>query len=247
MRWRGLLPRLYAISLLPKRSHAWTLVWRDAQNNSFVPSGSSDYPCTEIANPAGMVFEYDSDGDPTTFYVYSSTNCSGDPSGWAENYQSKPASIFLGSFRIVDRSKTTSPTASSTRSTSTVAMATATSRMEESGGVIAGVIVSSVAGVALIAVLVFYCVRQRQNDFDAAAAPVPARQADSGVAVSMQAQNPIMTQLDEHPWGMKPATVARPKRKVKQVVELAEDSGIIEMSDSHRVNEIDDNSRSVQQ
>lgn len=59
----SILLALYWFSVLPIRSPAWTFVWRDAQNNTHVPSGSSDFPCAEIANLPDMVFEYDADGD----------------------------------------------------------------------------------------------------------------------------------------------------------------------------------------
>ncbi|KAL5361273.1 hypothetical protein BJX96DRAFT_176086 [Aspergillus floccosus] len=261
MRRRHALRALYALSLLPT-TFAWTFVWHNAQNNSFVESGSSDYPCTQVANPEGMAFEYDSEEDPTTIYLYGNNNCAGTPGGQADHYLAKDAGNFIGSFRIVDRTKTASSsvsatptvtstaTASSTQSattgtgsaaqtTSTADAATAEGGSSLSGGAIAGVVVGVVAGVALIAAVVFFLVRRRRRSAAAAAAAgaVGAGSAESGTPTLVQ--SPAMQEYKD-PLKEPPQTQSKPP----QVVELAGDS-LVEMSDSHRVNELEDNSQRI--
>ncbi|CBF90380.1 predicted protein [Aspergillus nidulans FGSC A4] len=241
MRWLSKLLAPYWFSLLPIRSHAWTFVWRDAQNNTHVPSGSSDFPCTEIANPPGMVFEYDADGDFTTFYVYQNTNCSGDPTGWAEHYHSKPASNFLGSFQIVDRRKTQSATASSTSST-------ASGDTPLSGGAIAGAVVGAVAGVALMGALVFVGVRRRNNKpvTTAGSAITSNGPAGSGVVPTLIEVQKDTLQPDERPMKNEWVAVAGSEQKPTRMAELPGDFEAVEMSDSHRVNEIEGTGWSLQ-
>ncbi|KAL4897544.1 hypothetical protein BDV59DRAFT_197835 [Aspergillus ambiguus] len=249
MRWQSPFFALPALFLLFTPSTAWTFVWHNAQNNSFVENGSSDYPCTQIDNPQGMVFEYDSEDDPTTINLYGNSDCSGTPSGQADNYHTKAASDFIGSFLVIDRSKTSSttaaPSATTTQSVKTVtasAGATTTSAADSSsslsGGAIAGVVVGVVAGVALVAALIFFLVRRRKKAAAtaAAAAAVSTESPDVGAAPPppMQVYD---DRLKEPIGGMDQAP--RPMR----VTELPGDSGMVEMSDTHRVNELEDSSR----
>ncbi|KAG2413924.1 hypothetical protein HFD88_003115 [Aspergillus terreus] len=262
MRRLHALLALYALSLLPTTS-AWTFVWHNAQNNSFVESGSSNYPCTQVANPEGMAFEYDSEEDPTTIYLYGNTNCAGTPGGQADHYLAKAAGNFIGSFRIVDRTKSTTATPTSTVTTATTsstpsattgtgsaaqttAAGAATSKGGSalSGGAIAGVVVGVVAGVALIAAVVFFLVRRRRKSAAAAEAG-GAGLAESGAPTLIQ--SPAMQGYKE---ALKepehPVVTNQTQSKPPQVMELAGDS-LVEMSDSHRVNELEDSSRRIHQ
>ncbi|EAU38501.1 predicted protein [Aspergillus terreus NIH2624] len=262
MRRLHTLYALYALSLLPTTS-AWTFVWHNAQNNSFVESGSSNYPCTQVANPEGMAFEYDSEEDPTTIYLYGNTNCAGTPGGQADHYLAKAAGNFIGSFRIVDRTKSTTATPTSTVTTATTSstpsattgtgsaaqttaagVATAEGGSALSGGAIAGVVVGVVAGVAIIAAVVFFLVRRRRKSAAAAEAG-QAGLAESGAPTLIQ--SPAMQGYKE---ALKepehPVVTNQTQSKPPQVMELAGDS-LVEMSDSHRVNELEDSSRRIHQ
>lgn len=262
MRRRHALLTLSALALLTTTTSAWTFVWHNAQNNSFVESGSSDYPCTQVANPEGMAFEYDSEEDPTTIYLYGNNNCAGTPGGQADHYLAKAAGNFIGSFRIIDRTKTSSVSATPTP-TVTMATTSATQSATEgtaqsttsagaatkggsalSGGAIAGVVVGVVAGVALIAAVVFLLVRRRRKGVPAAEAG-GAGPAESGAPTLIP--SPAM-QGYEDPLKKEPPVVANqtPTPKPAPVMELAGDS-LIEMSDTQRVNELEDSSRRIHQ
>ena len=153
----------------------------------------------------------------------------------------KPASNFLGSFRIVDRRKTPSATASSTTST-------ASGDTSLSGGAIAGAVVGAVAGVALMGALVFVGVRRRNNKAvtTASSAITSDGPAGSGVVPTLMEAQKDNPQPDKSPMKNEWVAVAGSEQKPTRMAELPGDFGPVEMSDSHRVNEIEGTGWSLQ-
>jgi len=156
---------LNLLFLLPF-AKSWTLVWRNASDNSFVEHSKTSMPCTKIDNAKGKLFEYDSEDGPFEISLYNNGDCSGTASGWASKLLSKNASSAINSFKV-DSSATTTTIATQTRPTST----SATSDMPSSGpssgsglsgGAIAGIVIGVVAGVAIIGVMLFLIARRRQ-------------------------------------------------------------------------------------
>ncbi|KAF9889884.1 hypothetical protein FE257_006974 [Aspergillus nanangensis] len=238
---------LVLVLLLSPAVHGWSFAWRNANNDTFIEYGTSDFPCKEIANPLGKLYQYDSEGDPCTIYMYGTTDCTGYPNGRALHYHSKFAGLAINSFRVEDREKLSSSSSSSSSSasstTGTSATATVTSPMQEtsvrdsevgkkggsggiSGGGIAGIVVGALAGVALVAALGFFLVRRRRK----AAASVAV---DPGVSSTTQTQTRSMQDDDDGD-----AAFEKDPAAVLRRVELAGDTGMAELSDSRQVNEL---------
>lgn len=254
MGWRNAIVALCALSTALPATHAWTYVWRDPSNSSFVESGSSDFPCTEINNPKGMVYEFDSEGDPVAILMYGNTNCSGRPGGEAWKYYSKPAGNDVRSFKIEDRTKASSSSTSATSMTTTHATtvtatpgpttsAAESSGSSISGGAIAGAVVGGVAGVAIIAALLFFLLRRRKK---AAGSGIPDTMPPPPMSQGHVSSPVDEGQVKKEDIKVEPPTPApAPARAPVRPVELAGDAGVVELSDTHRVTELEDNSRAM--
>lgn len=174
MELKLILLALNALSLF-SLTEAWTLVWRNASDNSFVEHSKSSMSCTKISNAKGKLFEYDSEEGPFEISLYTNSDCSGSASGWASHLLSKNASSAINSFKVVDSSTTTASssmttttTSASTQSASSTATADASSLGSESGsslsgGAIAGIVIGVVSGVAIIGGALFLIGRRRRT------------------------------------------------------------------------------------
>lgn len=166
-----LLLLLNALSLMPL-VEAWTLVWRNASDTSFVEHAKTSMSCTKISNPKGKLFEYDSEEGPFEISLYGNKDCSGVASGWASHMLSKNASAAINSFRV-DSSATTASSPVATTSSSTSIQPAASTTLTDtllpesgsgtglSGGSIAGIVIGVVAGVAIIGGILFFIGRRR--------------------------------------------------------------------------------------
>ncbi|KAJ5692692.1 hypothetical protein N7462_002115 [Penicillium macrosclerotiorum] len=155
-------------------AYGWTFVWRNASDNSFVEHDQQPMSCTKINNGQGELFEWDSEEGPFAISLYSNTDCSGSPSGYATHIFNKNASKSILSFKVDSTastmtsvpSKTSSSTSISTTSTtsqtntSDAAVSSSSSASGLSGGTIAGIIIGVIAGMSIIAGVLFW-LRQR--------------------------------------------------------------------------------------
>ncbi|KAJ5396968.1 hypothetical protein N7509_005081 [Penicillium cosmopolitanum] len=160
MQVKILLLVLNALSLLPL-TEAWTFVWRNASDASFVEHSKSSMSCTKISNPKGKLFEYDSEEGPFEISLYGNSDCSGVAGGWASHFLSKNASAAINSFKVDSSASTTSSMTTTSSSTSTQPATSTTptntsssgsgsgSETRLSGGSIAGIVIGVVAGVAI--------------------------------------------------------------------------------------------------
>ena len=141
---RALLLALNALFLLPSVS-AWTLVWTNGTNATFVEQGTTSKACTQMNNPAGKWFEWDAEKDKVCVYLYDNEECTEPSRGSADSYLAKNASSTIYSYKVE----------------STVPSSSSSSRL--SGGAIAGIVVGVVVGVLLIAALIFFVIRHRRK------------------------------------------------------------------------------------
>ncbi|KAJ5234043.1 uncharacterized protein N7469_005809 [Penicillium citrinum] len=157
---------LNLLFLLPF-AKSWTLVWRNASDNSFVEHSKTSMPCTKIDNAKGKLFEYDSEDGPFEISLYNNGDCSGTASGWASKLLSKNASSAINSFKV-DSTLTTTTISTQTRPASTSATpdmpsSASSSGTRLSGGAIAGIVIGVVAGVAMIVLILFLIARRRRQ------------------------------------------------------------------------------------
>ncbi|KAJ5111538.1 hypothetical protein N7532_002073 [Penicillium argentinense] len=159
-----ILLALNALSTLPQ-AQAWTFVWRNATNNSFVEHSNGAMPCTKVSNPKGMLFEYDSEDQPFAISLFGNSDCSGTAGGYASNYLSKNASTAIDSFKVDSTTTTTATSSSSVQPTTSAAEAAASSQSgsDMSGGTIAGIVIGVVVGVVIIGGMLFFLGRRRQK------------------------------------------------------------------------------------
>lgn len=165
---------LIAISLLPL-AEAWTLVWRNSSDASFVEHSKTSMPCTGISNAKGKLFEYDSEEGPYEISLYGTSDCSGPASGWASHMLSKNASAAINSFKVDSSATTTSSSLTTTSSSTSTQPATGTAATSTSssgsvsgpetglsGGTIAGIVIGVIAGVAIIGGILFFIGQRRR-------------------------------------------------------------------------------------
>lgn len=256
-----ILLALQVLSVLPS-AYAWTFVWRNASDNSFVEHDQQPMSCTQINNAQGELFEWDSEDGPFAISLYANTDCSGPPGGYATHIFNKNASKPILSFKV-DSTATTTTSASSTSTTSTsssssssttqtpTAAATTVSPSSYpsspsgtalSGGAIAGIVIGVVAGVAIIGGLLFFMGRQKRLK--------PKPRPDPGMGYSDPSYgSPSSYTL---PSSLGPGLAALDGQKPPQarsapgsgtgparVVELEGDTTAAELSNTHVVNELE--------
>lgn len=208
---------LNAPLLLPSVS-AWSLVWTDAKSLSFVEHGSSSKPCTPINNPKGKHFEWDSEQDPVSVFLYGNAHCTGTAAGWAEHLLDKNASVPILSYKV--------DTTDSSSSSSSL-----------SGGAIAGIVIGVVVGVILIgAALYLVGWRRKLNTHTGAHAgcvPPPCK-SPTNLGPGDSIFDPKASTL---PYALRPASTSI------RLGELQGDASVAELGDSARVNELEGRGR----
>lgn len=145
-------------------------IWRNATNDSFVEHSGNVKLCTKINNPKGMLFEYDSEGDPFAISLYGNGNCSGSPTGYAAQYLSKNTSSAIHSYKIdslatdsSDISITTSPSPTQVTESPTGATVWLRYRSELTGGEIAEIVIGAIVGATIVGGIIFFLARNRQK------------------------------------------------------------------------------------
>ncbi|KAA8642875.1 hypothetical protein EYZ11_007799 [Aspergillus tanneri] len=92
---------LYAISLLPS-AYAWKFTWRDADGNQSVASGEGPHACIKVDHAKGQVFDMSGEGEKgINMLMFTTSDCSGRPSGMATQSFTKKASVDIKGFKVV--------------------------------------------------------------------------------------------------------------------------------------------------
>ncbi|KAJ5153461.1 uncharacterized protein N7482_009939 [Penicillium canariense] len=249
---------LHVLSVL-QPAYGWTFVWRNASNDSFVEHDQQPKSCTQINNAQGELFEWDSEEGPFAISLYSNTDCSGPPGGYATHIFNKNASKPILSFKV-DSTATTTTSTSSTRTTSTsassasaatqtptnnTAAASASASSSSSGlssGAIAGIVIGVVAGVAIIGGLLFFMGRRKRQRAPPVAGPSMAYTDPSygspssyTTPASLGSGLTAVTAQKAAPTRSAPGSATGPVR----LVELQGDTTAAELSNTHVVTELE--------
>jgi len=223
----------------------WYFTWTDPSNNTHSESDSAPSMCIEIDNPLGKYFDW-SASDGWCIEFWENTNCTGNP-GAGHTCQSWPWRAnaqyhHLRAFRVIanssDTTVSTSTSLSSTSTSTSASVNTTTSSPTDdtessstenyggdslSGGPIAGIVVGVVAGVAMLAVAVWFFLicRRRQK---ASIQPGPVGTSDTA-------------SHGTHPPGT--TTFAEQHDKLRETpTELMGNNMVAELSDTHRIAEL---------
>lgn len=259
-----LLNTLLVVLLLPLTS-AWVFTYRNGSNyaTSF-DDARNNKSCTKIDNPAGSKFEWEPQGGPWCLHLYTDTNCTlggGHTCRGIDWY--KESSKDLHSFEVQhqppgyeDPTKQTSSTTSRVPATVTVtstdpptaAPVAASGRKALSGGGIAGVVIGVLAGVALFAALGFFLGKRagrRQGGESAAAAVAAAAGGMQNGGGSADEPKPATSPASQTQ-ALSPDSPVSGEQTYRppgsRMVELVGNNGTSELSDTHRVMELDGSS-----
>ncbi|KAE8377985.1 hypothetical protein BDV26DRAFT_200061 [Aspergillus bertholletiae] len=251
-------------------TNAWTLTWRN-ETGAFIVDGDSVRNCTRIYHEKGLEFSFNPEGkwclkfwDEATCQTQIGKTCEG--RRWQQIasknltafnvYAMPPADISANGMASTSTTSTSSASSTSTMTTTTSATTSATPtetpQTEEggtslSGGAIAGIVVGSVAGVAILAALFFFWGRRKRNAAAlASTGTAPAsgpeeRPLPEPVDPSKSAMSETQTSVSSpHPYGY-PASethkVELPGEKVG--AELSSSRQLVEMGNSTILAEMD--------
>ncbi|KAL4922006.1 hypothetical protein BDW62DRAFT_172854 [Aspergillus aurantiobrunneus] len=179
------LRSLLLLASLLRQTHSWTLSWTGPDKDVLVEPGKWDglsHPCKAINNPKDAYFEFDSEGDPVTIFLYPTNDCSGSPSGEASHRLDGNASRAILSYEVVDKSESSSTSSTSTSTTTstqtetntptaTPTETTPTSTPSDdsssggsiSAGAIGGLTAGIVVGAALIGAAILFARRRYKS------------------------------------------------------------------------------------
>jgi hypothetical protein len=207
-----LLTLILTLSLPLKPVSAWTFIWHNATNASFIEHGTSSQPCKAIDHAQGHEFSWDPDDSiGYCLSLFRDDKCASQ-AGYTCAAWDKNASLTLLSFDVEVQGVSSSlASASSTSTLSSVSLATSsitsgttttpTSSQSSnavppqqsnsshlSGGAIAGITIGCVVGVSAIAGLLWFFYSRKHaggNPPSAPPAPPPPQGAPDGtVAMS---------------------------------------------------------------
>ena len=212
---------LNALLFLPPIS-AWTLVWTNGTNSTFVQQGTSSKVCTSIDNPKGKYFEWDGENSRVYVTLYGNGECSDPSGGWAQKWLAKNATDTIQSFKVDSMDSPSHSPSSSLLS----------------GGAIAGIVVGVVATVVIFAAIIFFVVRRRrQSTYTRPEDVVPTAHA-----------SPTPLNLRETAGSKKKsaelASLDSTHAPIRHAELQTQGSTIVELDNSNRINELEAHSRS---
>ncbi|PLB53561.1 hypothetical protein P170DRAFT_463211 [Aspergillus steynii IBT 23096] len=228
---------------------SWVFGWTNSSGETQFESGvETEYrPCTQIHQAKGELVDWDSEEQPVCWQIYRDVDCK-NSGGHACHMLSKNASDDFAAFSVYPRDP--SATATSTFTTTRTAAASTTNEQAYttsptsstanssakgpgpskrlSGGAIAGVVIGGLIGVAIVAALVYRLARRRKLSVTVNETMKP--HSDPSSATSETSEPYI-----------EPSTPAASPviHSTQPTVELEADSPPVEMSDSHRVVELE--------
>ncbi|KAH8424468.1 EGFR-like transmembrane domain-containing protein [Aspergillus melleus] len=245
---------IYTLFSILSPVSGWAFGWTNSSGNTQFESGTeTEYrSCTRIHQAKGKLFDWDSEEQPICWQIYRDVNCK-DSGGHACHMLSKNASDDFAAFSVYPRDSSvtaTSALATSTLSTATtptsgrssitsnsLATSSTTKKAAESskplsGGAIAGVVIGVLFGVAIVAVLICFLVKRRKVS------------PTEGEPIKPRLKAPSVTSQVPEPYVDPTSSRTSPRTSpaipsTQPTAELQGDSAPMEMSDSHRVVELE--------
>ncbi|KAF5862089.1 hypothetical protein ETB97_012154 [Aspergillus alliaceus] len=242
-----MLPILSILSVVAQ-TNAWVYVTRNASNDRNSWHSDDVQPCTPIDQSTKYKFLWDAQGGDWCIYLHEDRNCTNLYKYECSNRDWNEApSATLGSFSIETGyssssllTATSTPTDQSKLPSSTPQPQLSSSSL--SGGQIAGAVIGSVAGAVLIALVAFFLGRCRRKPLYSRPEMTTTNVNSPAKEVVQQPQSPPAEDSNTV-FNTPPTAFPAPTHIQSMPAELVADGRTVEMSDSQRVVEIEDNQK----
>lgn len=247
-KWHVILT--YTLYSLLSPATGWVFGWTNSSGHTQFESGTkTEYrSCTRIQQAKGELIDWESEEQPVCWQIYRDENCKSS-GGHACHMLSKSASDNFAAYSVYPRdssitvtstfastkaSDTTSSTSEESSSTSTSPATSSSienapmSSKSLSGGAIAGLVIGLVTGVAVVAVLAYFLVRRRRasatekGHMKSSTAPPSTISTACGLYLERNSPTTNLAIASSQP-----------------TAELHGNSAPVEMSDSHRILELE--------